>query len=102
MSGTLHTLNAARVIAEYVVVHAHLSTLFDANGLFTVECAKSLMSFFFVLSGFVAMYCNMDVDFSNTSNALDYIKRRFKKTYPFYLTMILVDLPGAIITRRSN
>ncbi len=100
---TLHTLNAARVIAEYAVVHCHLSGEFPGeHGILSgMTVAESLMSFFFVLSGFVAMHCNVDEDFSQLSNAKEYIKRRFRKTYPFYLLMFLVDLPGAILTKNQ-
>jgi len=101
---TLHTLNAARVIAEYVVVHYHLSFIFHgANGLLSQRTmADSLMSFFFVLSGFVAMYSNTHVDFTIHENVKTYITRRLRKTYPLYIIMYLVDLPGAIITENQG
>lgn len=97
----LHTLNAVRVIAEYIVVHCHMSILFPReDGLFSASAATgNLMSFFFVLSGFVAAYTNLHVDFTDTSNALAYIKKRFSKTYHVYFGMFLLDLPGAIISQ---
>jgi peptidoglycan/LPS O-acetylase OafA/YrhL len=99
----LHSLNAARVVAEFVVVHHHISFLFaDANGLLSrATMPDSLMSFFFVLSGFVAMHCNIDVDFSDRSNAWRYIVKRFQKTYPTYILMFFADLPGTIVTRQN-
>jgi hypothetical protein len=97
---TLHTLNAVRVLAEYVVVHHHLSFLFPSvGGLFAHSTmSDNLMSFFFVLSGFVAMHSNMDVDFSHADDVYHYIKKRFRKTYLTYLIMYFADLPGTIVT----
>jgi len=99
MTETLHSLNAARVIAEYVVVHYHISFLFpSSNGLLSRGVmSDNLMSFFFVLSGFVAMYCNKETDFSDCSNAFGFIYRRIKKTFPLYCVLYLADLPATVI-----
>lgn len=61
--------------------------------------SNNLMSFFFVLSGFMAMHCNIETDFSDRANATGYIRRRFGKTYPIYILMYLCDLPGAIVSQ---
>ena len=99
MTETLHTLNAARVIAEYAIVHYHISFLFPgSNGLLSQGVvADNLMSFFFVLSGFVAMYSNKETDISSFPNAFRYIYRRICKTYPLYLLLYLADLPATIL-----
>lgn len=84
----LHSLNAVRVIIEYIIVNLHVNDLGSEN-LFpgSYGSSNSLMSFFFVLSGFVAMH---------TTDGLDktYIMRRLKKTYPFYLLMWLCGFPA--------
>ena len=62
----LHRLNALRVCGEFLVVHAHYySGIYaDAHGYNPAGLweGSDVMSFFFVLSGFVAMYSNMDND----------------------------------------
>jgi len=99
MTETLHSLNAARVIAEYAVVHYHISFLFpDAKGLLSGGVVPdNLMSFFFVLSGFVAMHTNMETDFADRACQFAYIIKRMRKTYPLYLLLFLADLPGTVI-----
>ena len=104
MSLTLHSLNAARVLAEYVVVHYHISFLFpESKGMLSQgTMPDNLMSFFFVLSGFVATYSNRHVDFGEHSNKVQYISKRFNKTYIFYLLMFALDIPGTIIGRHTD
>jgi peptidoglycan/LPS O-acetylase OafA/YrhL len=93
------SLNAARVCAEFCVVHYHLTFLYQDGGLLSnSEVADNLMSFFFVLSGFVAMHSNRDVDFSQLAPKLDFITRRFTKVYPTYLIWFLLDVPGTIVS----
>lgn len=103
-SAMLHSLNAARVIAEYAVVHYHVAFLFPASkGLLShYAVPDNLMSFFFVLSGFVAMHSNMDTDFAQRGNAVQFIMKRFGKTYGLYLCMYLADLPATIMQRPPN
>jgi hypothetical protein len=92
----LHSLNAARVCAEFLVVNFHVS-LTPASFLKNDKVAQALMSFFFVLSGFMAMYTNTGTDFSAPAAKMDYISRRLSKTYPTYLIWTLLDLPGTIV-----
>ena len=92
----LHSLNAARVCAEFLVVNYHVS-LTPTSFLKNDKVAQALMSFFFVLSGFMAMYTNASTDFSARPAKLDYIRRRFSKAYPTYLLWTLLDLPGTIV-----
>ena len=94
---TIHTLNAVRVLAEYVVVHYHVSEGFQVRSLLGATMASHVMSFFFVLSGFMAMHCNMHTDFSDGCNAKQYIWTRFRKTFPTYLFFYLMGLPGSVL-----
>lgn len=50
-----------------------------------------IMSFFFVLSGFVSAYARSDEE-----SGIDFLCRRLKKTYPLYFFMLFLDLPGGI------
>ena len=87
----LHYLNSARVIAEFFVVHYHLrGDVGSHEGLVTTAMSADLMSFFFVLSGYVAMH-----SYSNPPY-LHYLSRRLSKTYPIYLLWLLLDLPSAL------
>ncbi len=52
MKKTLHSINALRVIAECIVVRFHVFV----EGVGMDMFVRDLMSFFFVLSGFVMMY----------------------------------------------
>jgi peptidoglycan/LPS O-acetylase OafA/YrhL len=92
----LHSLNAARVCAEFLVVNFHVS-LTPTSFLKNDKVAQALMSFFFVLSGFMAMCTNTSTDFSVGPAKMDYISRRFSKTYPTYLLWTLFDLLGTIV-----
>ena len=93
---TLHSLNAIRVCAEYCVVHYHVA-LGGHDFLQNKHLANSLMSFFFVLSGFMAMHTNINTDFSAPGAKMDYISRRLRKVYPTYLIWLILDTPGNII-----
>jgi Acyltransferase family len=90
---TLHCLNALRVIAEFIVVSSHLRSM-ENNNKFSGSFggATALMSFFFVLSGFVATY-------SHTTNGAyhGYLAKRLTKTYPFYLFMWILGLPAYMV-----
>jgi hypothetical protein len=56
------------------------------------------MSFFFVLSGFVAMHSNRYVDFSCMEARVGFVRKRVSKVYPTYLIWCLVDVPGCIVS----
>lgn len=104
ITNMFHTLNAARVLAEEAIVHYHISFLFPtSNGLLSHGAIPdNLMSFFFVLSGFVAMHSNMDTDFSVRENIVQFISKRFRKTYGLYLFMFLADLPATAMKYTNN
>lgn len=105
MPATLHTLNAARVIAEYCIVSYHIffghpdssQEQWDSSKLISslgVSC--DLMSFFFVLSGFVSVY-SMSHD-----DKVQYITRKLKKIYPMYIFALLLGIPRYILDLLSS
>ena len=99
----LHTLNALRVCVEFCVIHYHVSFLSPVSDyLSNHNLADNAMSFFFVLSGFCAMYSNLHIDFEEKGARLAFIKRRLWKVYPAYLTWYLLDLPGAIVSQSKE
>lgn len=86
----LHSLNSLRVIFELIIVSSHVSDFGNKNiFIHSYGTTNCLMSFFFVLSGFVSMYTT---DGKDTT----YFMRRLKKTYPFYILMWLSGLPIVI------
>ncbi len=91
----LHSLNAARVCAEFLVVNYNVS-LTPTSFLKNDKVAQALKSFFFVLSGFMAMYTNASTDFSAGPAKMDYISRCFSKTYPMYLLWTLFGAVGGV------
>jgi peptidoglycan/LPS O-acetylase OafA/YrhL len=91
----IHSLNSIRVLAEFWVVHMHLKGgTHPAYGMFV----RDLMSFFFVLSGFVLSYSNRHKDFSSSDAKKEFWWKRFSKTYPIYLVIWIWDLIGALVT----
>lgn len=88
----IHTLNSLRVIFEFIIVSYHITADLGSNDTFvhSYGIKNCLMSFFFVLSGFVSMY---------TTDGKDnrYFIRRLKKTYPFYILMWFAGLPAMIL-----
>lgn len=90
---TLHCLNAVRVIAEFIVVSSHLTSVENSNKFpHSFGGAGALMSFFFVLSGFVATH-------SSKSEGVNrhYLTRRLERTYPFFLLMWVLGLPACVV-----
>lgn len=86
----LHSLNALRVILEYIIVSHHITDFGFRNAfVHSYGVTNSLMSFFFVLSGFVAMHTTDGKDST-------YLTRRLRKTYPFYILMWISGLPPTI------
>ena len=89
MDEPLHTLNAARVLAEFWVVHTHALT--HIPGSITeakFDVVQDLMCFFFVLSGFVVGYSARENEPPSS-----FWTRRFVKCYPIYALFLLIDLP---------
>lgn len=87
----LHSLNAMRVIAEFIIVSHHVSDLGAKNLVpHSYGVTVPLMSFFFVLSGFVAMHSTDGFDKT-------YFVRRMRKTYPFFFLTWVAGLPNAVV-----
>ena len=85
----IKSLNALRVLAEFWVVHQHLSGIpinrsFDAF-------ITSLMSFFFVLSGFVITHAHKNDDLSSFESKKLFWMHRFSKVYPVFLFFWVLD-----------
>jgi peptidoglycan/LPS O-acetylase OafA/YrhL len=78
----LKSLNAARVFAEFWVVHLHFMADHSAAMGILVE---DLMSFFFVLSGFVMTYTHRDDDLSDFVLIKAFWWNRIRKMYPVFL-----------------
>ena len=78
----LKSLNAVRVLAEFWVVHLHLSGVYHAT---TAVFVKSLMSFFFVLSGFVMTHAHGNDDLSTFESKKRFWWRRARKIYPVFV-----------------
>ena len=98
----LHSLNAARVIAEFCIVSFHIyfghpdSTPSSWDTILFLSghgVSVGIMSFFFVLSGFVSMYAYRSSDFSNLNTKISFWRKRNVRTYPLYVLMRLVGLP---------
>lgn len=90
---TLHSVNAIRVIAEYFVVRLH--TFASTVGM--DNFVRDLMSFFFVLSGFVMMYTHYSASFSTTRHKWDFWVGRWRKTYPAYILNFSFQLPVVVV-----
>ena len=78
----LASLNSVRVLAEFWVVHIHVAPRSDVAMYLGV---RDLMSFFFVLSGFVLAHAHRDHDLSTWEARRAFWWRRWSKTYPVYI-----------------
>ena len=112
MQPVLHTLNAVRVLAEYCIVSYHIyfghpvsvPENYDIGDIILSHgVSLDLMSLFFVLSGFVSMYNNLDetLDWDNQFKT-QFILKRLKKTYPCYLLSLLMGLPHFLVSYFSD
>jgi hypothetical protein len=77
----LHSVNAIRVISEYFVIRLHTFAWTIGMDSFV----RDLMSFFFVLSGFVMMHTHHSTSFTTTKHRCDFWVSRWKKAYPAYI-----------------
>lgn len=89
MGKTLHAINALRVIAEYLVVRHHVLGSRIGMDMFV----RDLMSFFFVLSGFVMMHSHYTDEFYTVSQKWSFWLGRWKKIYPTYLLNFAFYIP---------
>lgn len=93
----IYSLNALRVIAEWVVVRLHLHAVLGKNSSVWYDIfAHDMLSFFFVLSGFVAARGERD-ESMDWAASWRYWFRRWTKTYPFYVLSVTVNLVGVFL-----
>jgi hypothetical protein len=90
---TLHSINALRVIAEYIVVRFHVFEREVGMDMFV----RDLMSFFFVLSGFVMMHSHHKSSFVTFEQKKEFWVGRWKKIYPVYILNQSFYIPSLII-----
>jgi hypothetical protein len=95
----LHTLNAVRVIAEYLVVRFHClpNHHYLSDAVEVGPIGEDIMSFFFVLSGFVCMYSARDRDLFTLQSRIRYGFQKIKRLYPIFLLNYLCSLPVTIL-----
>lgn len=98
----LHSLNAMRVIAEYFVIRYHVLPNHiekEEENIHQREAiGLDIMSFFFVLSGFVLMYRYEREDFSTLASKRKFVEKRIYKMYPIFFINWLFCLPMKIIS----
>ena len=92
----LHSLNALRVLAEFWIVRLHIGTDAGSPRWIRALAEVDLMSFFFVLSGFVCMYAQRETDFGKWGSKKQFYVRKLQKTYPLYLFWYTVSCIGTI------
>ena len=94
----VHSLNALRVIAEFVVARGHIaldvaSPDLLAKATFADVTSHDLMTFFFVLSGYVSMHHadRLGLRFDTWAEVRAYWGNKILRYYPIYLFAILVQ-----------
>jgi peptidoglycan/LPS O-acetylase OafA/YrhL len=95
MQSELPCLNGLRVIAEFFVVR---SNLIRQSGLGMNMFDRELMSFFFVLSGFVVMYKHADSCFSTKEQVKRFLGAKWWEIYPSYIVGLAWHFPGLILS----
>lgn len=80
-SPALDSVNAIRVIGEYMVFRLHILRFSIGMDMF----ARELMSFFVVLSGFSMMHRYFDLNFSTRKEAKVFAWNKWWTVFPFYL-----------------
>lgn len=96
-----HSLNALRVIAEFWVVRLHIGTDV-ANPHYIEVLTDDLMSFFFVLSGFVCMYSQKDTNFNHWTSKKNFILKKLRKSYPIYLFWYIATCIGRMSEQKLS
>ena len=92
----IHSINSIRVIAEFFVVKYHLfhrvdSAAFRPVALNSLACVD-LMSFFFILSGFVCMHAHINDKFSQREECIRFFMAKLARMYPIYILLIFITL----------
>jgi hypothetical protein len=102
----VHSLNALRVMAEFVVLRGHVAIDVVSPDLveratFAVITSHDLMTFFFVLSGYVCMHTKerLQLRFDTWAAIRAYWVNKMLRYYPIYLFALLVQhvISGAYI-----
>lgn len=97
----LHAVNAIRVIGEYFVVRHHILQPRLEKGEYNENASGpigvDIMSFFFVLSGFVLMHSFEREDFSTFHAKTRFVMDRISKLYPIFLLNWLFSVPKKFI-----
>ena len=102
----VHSLNALRVMAEFVVLRGHVAIDVVSPDLveratFAVITSHDLMTFFFVLSGYVCMHTKerLQLRFDTWAAIRAYWVNKVLRYYPIYLFALLVQhvISGAYI-----
>ena len=88
----LASLNSMRVLAEFWVVHFHIAPTHPVLKIFVYD----LMSFFFVLSGFVLTHTHQHNDLSTWAAKRAFWWRRWSKTYPLFFMFWTFSLVNAL------
>ena len=93
---TLHSINAMRVLAEFWVIRFHCLLDRQPKEPSMGPIGDDIMSFFFVLSGFVVMYAHEKTDFSRMAAKREFVVSRLKRIYPVFVLNMLFALPFQI------
>lgn len=89
----LTPLDSLRVICEFIIVCGHLAGSTPYNELWVSMILRDLMSFFFILSGFVSMYTHHDPDhFATWPQVYKFWRKKFVENYPIYLLICAINL----------
>jgi peptidoglycan/LPS O-acetylase OafA/YrhL len=96
----LHTINAIRVIAEYLVIRIHVLNPHPGDP--PPHIGNDIMGFFFVLSGFVVMYSNHKIDFPTWKAKREFILPKLTRIYPIYLINWVFSVPYVLFVTIPN
>lgn len=92
----LRALDGMRVIGEYFVVRHHV--LMGKDGWAMGDpIGLDIMSFFFVLSGFVTMWMSHEEELTDWPKRREWLKMRITPFIPIFLLNWLICMPGHIM-----
>lgn len=94
MPTRIRALDGMRVIGEYFVVRHHV--LADRGWSAGGPLGLDIMSFFFVLSGFVTMWISHDEDLSNWRKRMEFVTKRAIRFAPIFALNYAVGIPNRL------
>ena len=95
MPARIRALDGMRVIAEYFVVRHHvLSTRGWSPG---SPVGLDIMSFFFVLSGFVTMWISHDENLSDWTKRMEFVRKRVVRFVPIFALNYVIGIPSRLV-----